>query len=72
MAKRGRPSKGERQLVRAKVPVQLAEAVHRAAADSPYASLTDYLTAVMADATGRTEYKPAPKVQQEELPLKTA
>ncbi len=72
MSKGGRPSKGPRDRVVTRLPEPLAEAVREAAAESPYASQNDFIVALFADVLGRPEYKPTPRMQQEELPLKTA
>lgn len=69
MGKRGPKGKGPRKEVRALVPEPLAAAVEEAAAASPYRFQNDFVTALIADAIGRPEFKPT---AQEELPLKTA
>lgn len=69
MAKPGRPSKGPRREVRGKIPDPLADVVDEVAAASGYADRTEWLTAVLADAVGRPEYKPALQHQQEALKI---
>ena len=72
MTKAGRPSKGPRKRIAPRLPEPLADIVQSIAAESPYATENDIYVALFADLAGRPEYKPTPKVQQEELPLKTA
>lgn len=60
----GRPSKGERELVRARLPKPLASAL-RAEAQERGLSINDFLVSLIEEATGD-------RCRQEGLPLKTA
>ena len=69
----GRPSKGERKVTSVLVPVDVRAAVERAAEEDGWASLSDYLNALIARGVGMPERAPEPKypakTHGEELPL---
>ena len=59
-SKRGRPSKGERDLFVTRPSAQLGRAVRASAEREGYAFLSDYIAAVLAEREGLPEYAPRP------------
>ena len=69
----GRPRKGERKVTSVLVPIDVRAAIERAAEEEGWASLSDYLNALIARGVGMPERAPEPKypakTHGEELPL---
>lgn len=70
-AKRGRPGKGERDLLVTRPADVVGRAVRETAEREGYESLSDYISAVLAERVGLKEYapKPRPTPDQGELPI---
>ena len=70
-AKRGRPGKGERDLFVTRPAAVVGRAVRESAAREGYDSLSEYISAVLAEREGLSEHapKPHPAVEQGQLSI---
>ena len=73
MARMGRPSKGDRDVLYTRVPRPVGDAI-RAMSDQTGMAISDVIAALAAESLGMPELAPHPPrtFDQQELPLKTA
>jgi len=73
MARTGRPSKGDRDVLYTRVPRPVGDAI-RALSDQTGMAISDVVAALAAKGLGMPEWAPQPPhpYDQQELPLKTA
>ena len=73
MARTGRPSKGDRDVLYTRVPRPVGDAI-RALSDQTGMAISDVIAALAAKGLGMPELAPHPPhpYEQQELPLKTA
>lgn len=60
----GRPSKGERDAIMAKPPLDFGKLLREKAKELGYESNGDYIVALCAEALNLPEYSPAPKAPE--------
>ena len=72
--RKGRPHKGDRDLLVTRPHRRVGDAVRASAESQGYASISEYVAAVLAEHEGLAELAPEPvkNTSQEELPLATS